>query len=127
MSWKVTPLATFDLTGYIVAAFGRNNPALPFVTAFVNSSLAQSDLVEMSQSNAAALRRAIVKASGLPFNERDSGKKTKKGKKIILRTIDTALFERACNSLGIAVETLARENAEGKTVREHIYLVRTAQ
>jgi len=70
----------------------------------------------------AALKRAIYKASKLDWTVTDTGKKTKKGKKIFSKSFDAAMFERACNTLGIVVETLARENADGKLVREHIVL-----
>jgi hypothetical protein len=126
MSWKVISRDSLDLTSYIVLPFGRFNMAEPFVSEFVNSTETVSDLLTLDSSNAAALRRAIVKLSGLKFNERNSGKKTKKGKAIILKTIDANLVREACNKLAIELETVASENAEGKLVKEFIQLRKSA-
>ncbi len=125
MSWNIISRDSFDLSGYSVLPFGRFNQAMPFVSDFINSTAEVSDLVEWNVSNTGALQRAIVKLSGIKLEMRTAKRDGTKLDKPI-PVMDSVAVRKACNKLGIALETVARNNADGKLTREFVSLKKVA-
>jgi hypothetical protein len=125
MSWNIISRDSFDLTGYSVLPFGRFNQAMPFVSDFINSTAVESDLVEWNVSNTGALQRAIIKLSGIKLEMRTA----KKDGTVLDKPVpvyDGNAVRKACAKLGIALESVARNNAEGKLTREFVSLKKVA-
>lgn len=121
MAWNVIQRDSINLSAYTVLPFGRFSQAEPFIRSLMDSVDTVSDLLTLDASAVAGLRRAIVKVSGLPFNERKTDKKTKAGKAIVQKTINAELVRLACDKLSITVEVLASE-----TAREYVQVRKTA-
>lgn len=124
MSWNVITRDSLDLSEYTTLPFGRFNEALPFVSDFVNSSLSDSDMIEFNVSNSGALKRAIVKFSGIKLEMRTAKRDgTPLDKPIAI--VDSKAVAKACAKLGLEINTHARKQ-NGKTTREFISLSRVA-
>lgn len=122
MSWTIIPRSEFVSADYVTLPLGNSGEGITFVSSFLASDLAESDVVPFSTANVGKLRRAIIKLSGIELKMRT---KDKSGAKLDRPApiMDSAAFLRASDSLGVSIQTHATIK-NGESVIEYVSLTR---